>query len=263
MFRREVKIERFKAMAPRSTADGSPAEMPVFVARPEGPNVGRRPALVLIQEIFGVNPHIQDVVGRFAAAGYVVVAPDMFYRSGHWHSFTYEPDSFEAIRPLVSILNEDLVMGDIGAALDFLTAQPDVDPERVGIVGYCFGGRASLVTAIRMPERVKAAAAYYGGGIVTDQPGAPVNRVGAIQCPVIGFFGALDKHIPQAQVERLEEALTKAGVHNEIYCYPEADHGFFCDARSGYHPRSAQDAWQRTLRFFETHLGPVPEVAWR
>lgn len=90
--------------------------MPIFVARPVGEAGVRRPALVLIQEIFGVNPHIQDVVQRFAAAGYVVVAPDIFYRSGHWHSFTYEPEQMEKIRPLLSVLNEDLVMGDIGAA---------------------------------------------------------------------------------------------------------------------------------------------------
>lgn len=262
MFRTQVQVESAKLMARRDPADGSPAEMPVFIARPQGPTRVRRPALLLIQEIFGINPHIQDVVQRFAAQGYVVVAPDLFYRSGHWHSFTYEADQREAIKPMLGLLTEELVMGDVTAALDFLAAQPDVDPDRIGVVGYCYGGRISLLTAMRLPERVKAAALYYGGGLVTDQPDAPVNRVGSIRCPVIGFYGALDKHIPQAQVERLEQALTAAGVNNEIYCYPDADHGFACDARASYGARAAQDAWQRTLRLFEAQLGPVPAVDW-
>lgn len=262
MFRTEVAITTEKLMIPRGTADGSPAEMPVFVARPQGAAGIRRPALVLIQEIFGVNPHIQDVAQRFAAAGYVVVAPDFFYRTGHWQAFGYD-HPIEEIRKSMAGLNEDVLIGDLTAAMDYLATLPDVDTDRIGTVGYCFGGRMSLIAAIRLPDRVKAAAVYYGGGIVADAPSAPVHRVSAVRCPVIGFFGALDKHIPQEVVERLERALTEAGVRNEIYCYPYADHGFFCDARATFHPRAAEDAWYRTLRFFEANLGPVPEVAWR
>jgi carboxymethylenebutenolidase len=261
MFRTDVKIEASKTMAPRSTADGSPAEMPVYVARPEGKPGVRRPGLLLIQEIFGVNPHIQDVVRRFAAAGYVVVAPDIFYRAGHWLSFGY--DQMAEARPIVATLKPELVIGDMAAALEFLAAQPDVDPNRLGSVGYCFGGRASLIAATRFNDRIKAAAVYYGGGIVSDDPAAPINQVGNIKCPVIGFFGGLDKHIPPEHAQKLEQALTEAGVANEVYCYPYADHGFFCDARPSFHPRAAEDAWVRTLAFFGANLGPVPDVTWQ
>ncbi|HYF79516.1 MAG TPA: dienelactone hydrolase family protein [Symbiobacteriaceae bacterium] len=251
MLRTEPRVEAVKAQA---------GEMGIYLARPSGRTGEKRPGLLLMQEIFGVNDHIQDVVRRFAAAGYVVAAPDVFHRTGTWLSFGY--DQFAETRPHTSALNEDLVVDDMQAALDFLAAQPDVDPTRIGVVGYCFGGRASLVAAIRMPKMIKAAAIYYGGGIVADAPQAPIHRVGEVRCPVIGFFGAQDGHIPPEAVAKLEAALTEAGVSNEIFCYPYAGHGFCCDARPSYHPRAAQDAWHRTLGFFGAHLGPVPAVEW-
>lgn len=261
MLRQEPRVEATRMMISRDTADGSPAEMPVYLARPAGSAAGKRPGLILIQEIFGVNPHIQDVTRRFAAAGYVVVAPDIFYRTAHWLSFNY--DQVADVRPIVSTLTEDLVVGDLQAAFDCLAAQPDVDPDRLGVVGYCFGGRMSFVSASRFPDRVKAVAIYYGGGIAVTASGTPpIDRVGQIACPVIAFYGALDKHIPREHVEKLSSALDGAGVNNQVYYYPYADHGFFCDARAQFHPRAAEDAWHRTLWFFSTHLGPVPAAEW-
>ena len=258
MLRTTPRVEAVKAVTRRDTADGSPAELPVYLARPQ--DGGRRPGLLLLQEIFGVNDHIQDVAHRFAAAGYVVAAPDILYRTGAWQSYGYE--QIAEILPLFTALQPEQILGDMRAALDLLAAQPDVDPARLGVVGYCFGGRQSLVAAERLNDRIKAAAIYYGGGIVSDQPAAPINRVADVRCPVVAFFGARDKNIPVAHVARLEQALTAAGVPNEVYCYPYADHGFFCDARASYHPRAAQDAWQRTLNFLATSLGPVPAVSW-
>lgn len=251
MLRTAPRIEAVKTAA---------GEMPVYLARPAGPAGARRPGLLVMQEIFGVNNHIQDVTRRFAGQGYVALAPDVFHRSGHWLSFGY--DQFAEARAVAGTLNEDLVVEALAAGLDHLAAQPDVDPDRLGVVGYCFGGRAAFAAAVRLAGRVQAAAVYYGGGIVTaDGPGL-VDRAGHIRCPVIAFFGALDRHIPREYVERLDRALAAAGVEHQVYCYPEADHGFFCDARSAYHPRSAQDAWHRTLWFFGSHLGPLPPVAW-
>ncbi len=260
----EPKVQTFEAVAPRSTADGSPAEMPVFVAHPE-PTGEKRPGLILLQEIFGVNDHIRDVCRRFASMGYVVVAPDIFHRSGHWIKLGY--DQFSEARPLVGTLTEELVVGDIAAALDFLTGQDDVDATRIGVVGYCFGGRMSFISAARFQGRIKAAAIYYGGGIASNQtseawPVPPLTRTGDIKCPVIAFFGALDKHIPQEAVAALDESLQAHGVAHSVHYYPYADHGFFCDARATYHPRAAQDAWHRTMWFFGKHLGPVPSVPW-
>lgn len=251
MLRTEPKVEAVKTSA---------GEMGVYLARPAGAAKEKRPGLLLIQEIFGVNHHIQDVVRRFAAAGFVVAAPDIFHRTGTWVSLDYT--QFAETRPHTAALTRDLVVADMQAALDLLAAQPDVDPNRIGVVGYCFGGRASLVAAEVFPDRIKASAIYYGGGIVADAPDAPINLVHQVKCPIIGFFGGLDKHIPPEMVANFEAALTKAGVDNRIYCYPYADHGFFCDARASFNARAAEDAWHRTLHFFHANLGPVPAVEW-
>jgi len=260
MLRVAPRVETLKALAHRDTADGSPAEIPVFLARPHGAGGERRPGLLLIQEIFGVNPHIQDVAQRFAAMGYVVAAPDILYRTGHWQAYGY--DQTAAVRPFFTSLQPEQVVGDLRAALDFLVAQPDVDPDRLGVVGYCFGGRMSLLAAERFNHQLKAAAVYYGGGIVAENPAAPIHHVGDIRCPVVAFFGALDQNIPREHVETLEQVLGAAGVQHEVFYYPQAQHGFFCDARASYNPQAAQDAWHRTLWFFASHLGPVPAVNW-
>jgi carboxymethylenebutenolidase len=255
MYRTEPIVEIAKPDVTRG--DGA---MGVYLARPKGEAGRKRPAILLMQEIFGVNEHIQDVTRRFAAAGYVVAAPDVFYRTGRWLSFGY--NQFAETRTHTAALNEEGVVGDMEATLNLLASQPDVDPARIGVVGFCFGGRMSLVAAIRLQRIIKAAAVFYGGGIVSDAPEAAVNRVASITCPVIGFFGAKDAHIPPEHVQRLEQALTAARVNNEIFCYPYADHGFLCDARPSFNARAAEDAWHRTMQFFGAHLGPVPDVEW-
>lgn len=263
LLRRNVLLDTVEAMAPRDTADGSPAQIPVLIVRPAGTAAGeRRPGILLMQEIFGINAHIREVAQRLAAQGFVVAAPDVLYRTGEpWRTFGYDQVG-QAVVPFRT-LTEELVVGDMAAALDFLGAQPYVDPDRLGAIGFCFGGRASLTAAIRFPGRVKASVVFYGGGIVADSESAPVNRVAAIKCPVLAFFGALDKHILPAHVERLEQALIEAGVENQVYLYTGADHGFFCDHRGGYNPGAAMDAWHRTVRFFHGQLAPVPGVVWQ
>jgi carboxymethylenebutenolidase len=260
MFRTEPTVETAEVLAMRDMADGSPAQMPVYMAYPAGPAGQRRPGVVLVQEIFGVNEQIRSVARRLAGMGFVVAAPDAMYRHGHWQTYAYS--DFPGARAGMSHLNEDLVVGDVAAALDYLAGRPDVDGSRLGVMGFCFGGRTALVSAIRLPDQVKAAAVFYGGGIVSDAATAPVKRVGAIRCPVVAFFGAADQHIPEEHVRRLAGALDEAGVENRVYYYPGADHAFLRDGTANFHPLAAQDAWHRTCHFFMKNLGPVPGVEW-
>lgn len=238
----------------RKEKTAAPGGCPLFVARPEGRGE-RRPAILVIQEIFGVNGHIQDTTARLAGQGYVAVAPDLFHRSGEWLTRDYtDPGA----RELAMQLTEAGLRADLTAALDYLVAQPDVDPTRIGVTGYCLGGRLSYCSAAWFQGRIKAAAVYYGGGIA----GPLLPLAEQIRCPVIGFFGAQDQHITRDMVATLEQTLTGAGVANRIYYYPGAGHGFFCNERGSFHPQSAEDAWHRTLEFFANHLGPVPTVNW-
>lgn len=247
-----------KVLAPRSVSDGSPKEIPLFVAKPKENGSGPRPALLLLQEAFGVNHHIQDVCERYARLGYVVVSPDFYYRAGHWKAYDY--NNFQETVQLREELTEPKLLGDLSAALDYIAQLDGVDSSRIGVLGYCMGGRLSFVTACHFSDRIRGAAIYYGGGLTAASPQfpiPPVEQAERIQVPVVGFFGGQDKGIPKEAVEEIEQALAKANVEHRIYFYPEAGHGFFCNERPAYDPSAAQDAWLRTVSFFGRQLGPV------
>jgi carboxymethylenebutenolidase len=228
------------------TPDGS---MDVYEAFPDGEPKG---AVIVIQEAFGVNDHIQDVTRRIAAAGYVGVAPAMFHRAG---GGTAPYDDFSQVMPLFEGISDDGILADVDATVAHLEAQGFAS-ERIGIVGFCFGGRVTFLVATR--RALGAAVTFYGGGIVNASPlglGPLVDEAGALLTPWLGLFGDLDKGIPVDDVETLRGAVAGASVANEIVRYPEADHGFHCDARDAYHEDSARDAWARALGWFDTHLG--------
>jgi len=228
------------------TPDGS---MEVYEAFPEGAPKG---AVIVIQEAFGVNDHIQDVTRRIAAAGYVGVAPSMFHRAG---GGTAPYDDFTQVMPLFEGVSDEGILADVDATVSHLEAQ-GFDASRIGIVGFCFGGRVTFLVAAR--RALGAAVGFYGGGIVKASPlglGALVDEASALRTPWLGLFGDLDKGIPVDDVETLRSALTGATVATEVVRYPEAEHGFHCDARDAYHEPSARDAWQRALDWFDTHLG--------
>jgi carboxymethylenebutenolidase len=226
------------------TPDGS---MDVYEAFPDGEPRG---AVIVIQEAFGVNDHIQDVTRRFASAGYVAVAPALFHRAG---GGTAPYDDFSQVMPLFEGISDDGVLADVDATISHLEAQ-GFDPSRIGIVGFCFGGRVTFLTAVR--RRLGAAVTFYGGGIVTASPlaGPLIGEAAQLQTPWLGLFGDLDKGIPVDDVEVLRAAVGDAEVVADIVRYADADHGFHCDARDAYHHESAADAWTRTLGWFATHL---------
>lgn len=231
------------------TLDTPDGAMDVYEAAPEGAPTG---AVIVIQEAFGVNDHIQDVTRRFAAAGYLGVAPALFHRAG---GGTASYDDFSKVMPLFEGVSDDGVLADVDATIAHVEAQ-GFERSRIGIVGFCFGGRVTFLVAAR--RALGAAVGFYGGGIVSASGlGLPplIEEAATLQTPWLGLFGDLDQGIPVEGVEELRGALGDAPVAAEVIRYADAEHGFHCDARDAYHQASATDAWERTLGWFDTHLG--------
>jgi carboxymethylenebutenolidase len=221
-----------------------PGGMPAFVARPDGG--GPRAAVLVIQEAFGLNGHIKDVTQRIAGEGYVALAPDLYWRGGKGRTAAYE-DLGEAIR-IMQTLKDGEIVTDVGNAIAYLEKQPSVRADRIGITGFCMGGRVSYLVACELADKVKAAVPFYGGGI-------PIDKTAKLKAPVLAFFGEKDAFIPLAFVEQLRGEVAKHKKKVEVVVYSGADHGFFCNERSSYDAKSAADAWQRLKTFFATHLG--------
>ena len=233
------------------TPDGS---MSGFVARPTA--AGKYPAIIVVQEAFGLNAHIKDVAGRLAREGYVTLAPDLYYREKDAVvGYDNLPD---AIRLMMS-LSDDKIVKDMGAGISYLQQQPTVRGDRIGITGFCMGGRVSFLTACLNPA-VKAAVPFYGGGIASImQPGertpkAPLEYADKLAAPMLLFFGENDSFIPLDEVDRIKSRLAELKKNAEAVVYPGAPHGFFCEERESYRADAAKDAWARMLKFFGQHL---------
>ena len=228
-----------------ATPDGV---MEVYEAVPDSPPRG---AVVVVQEAFGVNDHIQDVTRRFAAAGYHAVAPALFHRAG---GGTAPYDDFTKVMPLFKDVSDDSILADVDATLAHLEGR-GFDRAQVGIVGFCFGGRVTFLVALR--RALGAAVGFYGGGIAAagGLPFPPlIGESSSLQTPWLGLFGDLDRGISIESVEELRTALGDAPVATDVVRYADAEHGFHCDARESYHAESAADGWSRTLAWFDTHL---------
>jgi len=229
-----------------ATADGP---MECFEMTPDG---DARGAVLVVQEAFGVNEHIRDVTRRFAGAGYHAVAPSFFHRAG---GGTADYGDFGAVIPLFEGVSDDGILMDVDAGRGVLE-EAGFPAARTGIVGFCFGGRATFLVAAR--RALGAAVGFYGGGIVNAGVlpfPALVDEVPTLQTPWLGLFGDEDSSIPVADVETLRAALVDAPVAAEVVRYPGARHGFHCDRRpDDFHPEAAADAWARTLTWLDAHL---------
>jgi carboxymethylenebutenolidase len=222
-------------------------DTPIFEAAEQGVPKG---AVVVIQEAFGVNDHIEDVARRFAAEGYRAVAPHLFHRSGD-PVIPYE--DFDRAKEHIGQLTEVGISEDLNTAYAHLH-EDGFDDERIAVVGFCMGGTVAFIEAHDL--ELGAAVTFYGGGIAEGRFGVPALRDLApeLKTPWLGLYGDQDKGIPVEQVEQLREAAARAPVDTEIVRYAEAGHGFHCDARSAYHEPSARDAWSRTLAWLDEHL---------
>jgi carboxymethylenebutenolidase len=229
------------------TTDGP---MRAYVAQPaEEP----RGAVIVVQEAFGVNGHIEDVTRRVADAGYYAIAPDLFHRSGAGCVVEYG-DFAKVMELFKDVSGDESVLTDIEAALGHLHRAAFSD-RSIGIVGFCFGGRVSFLVALRYT--LGAAVGFYGGGIVTGRfPQFPplIADAAAHATPWLGLFGDQDASIPVGDVEQLRTTLRATSVDTDVVRYADAGHGFHCDQRSDYRPDDADDAWARTLSWFATHL---------
>lgn len=206
----------------------------VYQAEPQGKPRG---ALLVIQEIFGVNSHIRSVADGFAAEGYAVMAPALFDRAGQNFEVGYTPEDIAKGRDMRAKIPWEAAVMDMAATVEALRRYG-----KVGAVGYCWGGSLAWLAATRI-EGLAASVCYYGGQIVQFKDEKP-------KCPVMMHFGETDKSIPMSDVEAIRKAQPGAIIH----VYP-AGHGFNCDQRADHDAESARLARERTLRFFAEHVG--------
>ncbi|PSF36182.1 carboxymethylenebutenolidase [Aphanothece hegewaldii CCALA 016] len=224
-----------------------------YLAMPQ--QQGIFPAIIVVQEIFGVNDHIRDVTRRIAQEGYIAISPAIYQRIAPGFETGYTPESVTIGREYKSKTKADELLSDIQATIDYLYTLPQVQKQGVGSVGFCFGGH--VVYLISILNQIKATASFYGAGITTGTPGngkPTISRTPDIKGTMYAFFGMQDASIPLEQVDQIEAELQKYHIPHQIFRYPQADHGFFCDQRVSYNAIAAQDAWYHVLELFKTTL---------
>jgi carboxymethylenebutenolidase len=225
---------------------GDGSRMALYVARPTEQKVA--PAIIVLQEAFGLNGHIRDIVERCARAGYVAVAPELFHRSAE-HGFEGSYDNFEVVMQHYQAVTDSGLEADLQATLHWLQGDAQCDAERVAALGFCLGGRATFVANAVLPLR--AAVSFYGGGIAPTYLPLAARQHG----PLMLFWGGLDAHIDLQQRRAVGDALRAAQKSFIEIEYSDADHGFFCDQRASYHPAAATEAWVLTLQFLHNRMG--------
>lgn len=223
--------------------------VPAYRAQPEGKT--NLPVVIVVSEIFGVHEHIADIARRFAKLGYLAIAPDFFIRQGNPMAYS---SIAELQKEIIAKTPDEQVMGDIDAYVKW-AGENGGDISRLGINGFCWGGRIVWLYSAHNPK-VKAGAAWYGR-IVGDKsalfPQHPIDIAPSLKVPVIGLYGGKDQGIPVATVEQMKEALQKAGNKSEFHVYPNSGHAFNADYRPSYVEADAKDAWTQVVAWFKGH----------
>lgn len=220
------------------------------------------PGVLFYMDAFGLRPHLKSMADRLAEAGYAVLVPNVFYRSGRapvldlpeFIDTSQRTGLFEQIGPMMHSLTPERAVSDAGAYLAWLAERPEVADGPVGVTGYCMGARLSLRTAGAFPERVAAAAGFHGGGLATDAPDSPHLVADSVTAEL--YFGHADQDhsLPPEQIERLNAALTQAGVRFRAEVYEGARHGYTQADTSSYNPDAAARHWKELLALFERAL---------
>ena len=231
--------------------------LPAYVARPEGE--GPFPVVVVVSEIFGVHEYIRDVCRRLAKQGYAAIAPAFFNR-------VEDPaplSDMGRIREIVAAAGYEQVMGDVSATLDWASQQLWANADRIGITGFCWGGKVVWQACARFAQ-IDAGVAWYGQ--LAPSPTATPEQIAAgspwpvdiaedLKSPVLGLYGGQDQGIPQTAVEAMRAALAAANkADSSIHVYPDAEHGFHADYRASYREADAKDGWARLLTVFDDRL---------
>lgn len=230
-----------------ATADGA---IPAYRAQPAEGN--HFPVILVVQEIFGVHEHIKDVCRRLAKLGYLAIAPELYARQGDPRQYTAIPD---ILAKVVSKVPDAQVMRDLDACVDWVAAHGG-DTARLGITGFCWGGRIVWLYAAHS-TKIKAGVAWYGRltGAASDlTPKHPLDLADTLHAPVLGLYGGLDQGIPLESVEKMNKALAEtrgpASKSSVIYVYPNAPHAFNADYRPSYRKEEAEDGWKRMRTWF-------------
>lgn len=244
-----VKTDSKGLTAGELEVDVKDGKLAFYRAQPEGKS--GLPVVLVVSEIFGVHEHIADVCRRFAKQGYLAIAPDLFSRQGDVNAYSSIP---ELMKEVVSKVPDQQVLGDLDACVAWAGSHGG-DVSRLAVTGFCWGGRITWLYAAHNPK-VRAAAAWYGrivGDHTALQPSQPIDLAATLKTPVLGLYGAKDGGIPVADVERMKEALGKAGNGSEFVIYPNSGHAFHADYRASYVEADAKDGWQRCLAWFKQH----------
>lgn len=231
-------------------------EIPAYRAMPA--KSGNFPIVLVIQEIFGVHEHIQDVCRRFAKLGYVAVAPELFVRQGDVSKLS----SIEEIRSIVAKVPDAQVLSDLDATVNWAVKSAKGNSNKLGITGFCWGGRITWLYAAHNPQ-VKAGVAWYGrlvGDVTELTPKHPVDIASTLKVPVLGLYGGKDTGIPLDTVKQMRDRLAsrnenrlQSSSKSQIIVYPDAPHAFFADYRPSYRERDAKEGWQRLQAWFQQH----------
>ncbi len=236
------------AAATVTAKDGT--ALSVYHAAPK--KAGKAPTVLVIPEIWGAHEHIKDVARRLATAGYFAIVLEPYTRIGDLTKLTEIKDVLAGANKLT----DEQCFSDLDTIVEWAGKQPKADLNRLGITGFCRGGRTTWMYTAHNPK-IKAGVAWYGGlnPNPPTQPLTPADVASKLHAPVLGLYGGADQGIPQAAVDKLVAALkaSPAGKGSEVHVYPDMPHAFHADYRPSYRKEAAQDGWKRMLAWFKSH----------